>query len=230
MRMRKKKNIDKRIENCSDVIVLKPEEFKGNWNDFFGNDNPIYIEIGCGKGRFILEHARRNPNINYIGIERENNALIIATEKAEARQLENLAFLSYDALKLQDVFEENEVLRIYLNFSDPWPARKYENRRLTHNIFLKIYDYILAPFGQIHFKTDNQGLFEFSLEQFTKSGFRLQNLSLDLHNTKRSNVMTEYEMRFSEMGFRINRVEVLRISDIITTEEETVEEDLEEDK
>lgn len=214
MRMRKKKNIDKRIANCQDVMVLEPQEYKGQWNEYFDNNNPIYIEIGCGKGRFILEHARRNPEINYIAIEREENALIIATEKALDLELNNLVFLSFDALKLCDIFKENEISRIYLNFSDPWPQRKHEHRRLTHNIFVKIYDNILKPFGQLHFKTDNQHLFEFSLEQFTKTGYRLQNLSLDLHQTSTFNVMTEYEKRFSEQGFRIYRVEFVRTCDI----------------
>ncbi|MFI3228111.1 MAG: tRNA (guanosine(46)-N7)-methyltransferase TrmB [Clostridia bacterium] len=214
MRMRKKKNIDKRIANCSDVMVVTPEDYKGKWSEFFDNDNPIYIEIGCGKGRFILEHARLYPNINYVAIEREENALIIATEKALNMELNNLVFLSYDALEICKIFDENEVSRIYLNFSDPWPQRRHEHRRLTHSRFLANYDVILAPFGQLHFKSDNQHLFEFSLEQFTKCGFRLQNLSLDLHKTSRFNVMTEYEKRFSEQGFRIYRVEAVRTCDV----------------
>lgn len=221
MRMRKKKNIDKRIANCEDVMVFNPTEYKGKWLEYFDNENPIYIEIGCGKGRFILEHARRHPDINYIAIEREESALIIATEKALNMELNNLVFLSFDALKLNEIFNENEINRVYLNFSDPWPQRKHENRRLTHSIFLKSYDSVLSPYGQIHFKTDNQHLFEFSLEQFTNNGFRLQNLSLDLHKTKMNNVMTEYEERFSDLGFRINRVEALRISDIIELPEFT---------
>ena len=225
MRMRKKKNIDKRIASCEDVMVFSPEEYKGHWHEYFDNSNPIYIEIGCGKGKFILEHARRNPNTNYIAIEREENALIIATEKALNLELNNLVFLNFDALKICDIFNENEIARIYLNFSDPWPQRKHEHRRLTHNIFLKNYDFVLAPYGQLHFKTDNQHLFEFSLEQFTRTGFRLQNLSLDLHKTSGQNIMTEYEERFSSQGFRIYRVEALRITDVIepAKEDESLE-------
>lgn len=225
MRMRKKKNIDSRITNCSDVINFNPSKLKGKWCEFFQNNNPIYIEIGCGKGRFILENAEKYPNINFIGIEREENALIIATEKAQENKLDNLIFLNVDALKLNDIFEENEISRVYLNFSDPWPQRKHENRRLTHKIFLEIYDIVLAPFGQIHFKTDNQHLFEFSLEQFTNNALKLQNLSLDLHNTNRVNIMTEYEQRFSEAGFRIYRVEATRVSDIVEYSSEPEEND-----
>lgn len=213
MRMRKKKNIDKRIEQCSDVLATNPSSIKGKWKDFFENDNPIYLEIGCGKGRFILTHASNNPNINYIGIELEPSALIIATEKAQTMDLDNLIFINYDANKLNDIFLDDEISRLYLNFSDPWPARKYEKRRLTHTHFLEIYDKILCKNAQIHFKTDNQHLFEFSLEQFTRNSWYLQNLSLDLHKTNRVNVMTEYEEKFSNLGFRINRVEAVRIED-----------------
>lgn len=215
MRMKKKKNIDKRIANCEDVMIFNPTEYKGNWHEYFDNQNDIHIEIGCGKGRFILEHARRNPNVNFIAIEREENALIIATERALDLELNNLVFLNFDALKLCDIFNNNEIQRIYLNFSDPWPQRKHEHRRLTHSIFINIYNQVLAEFGQIHFKTDNQHLFEFSLEQLTKCGWRLQNLSLDLHKTKLNNIMTEYEERFSNAGFRINRVEAVRMCEAI---------------
>ena len=213
MRMRKKKNIDQRMENCSDVLATNPSELRGKWTEFFENDNPIYLEIGCGKGRFILTHAQNNPNINYIGVELEENALIIATEKAQTLNLENLVFINFNALKLCDIFEDNEVSRLYLNFSDPWPQRKHEKRRLTHTVFIEVYDRILCKNGQIHFKTDNQNLFEFSLEQLTRNAWYLQNLSLDLHNTQRPNIMTEYEERFSKLGFRINKVEAIRLSD-----------------
>ncbi|MFI3115090.1 MAG: tRNA (guanosine(46)-N7)-methyltransferase TrmB [Clostridia bacterium] len=230
MRMRKKKNIVTRIEKCSSVMVENPEENRGKWKSFFENDNPIYIEIGCGKGRFILEHARLYPNINFIAIEREENALITATEKAVDLEYENLVFLNFDALELSKIFCDDEIARIYLNFSDPWPQRKHEHRRLTHARFLESYKNVLAKNGQLHFKSDNQHLFEFSLEQFTKCGFSLQNLSLDLHKTSLFNVMTEYEERFSSQGFRIYRVEAVRfeeIKKIEQSEEETAVETVE---
>lgn len=218
MRMRKKKNIVTRIEKCSSVMVVKPEELRGKWKDFFKNDNPIYVEIGCGKGRFILEHAKLYPNINFIAIEREENALITATEKALNLDYKNLVFLNFDALELYKIFADFEISRIYLNFSDPWPQRKHEHRRLTHARFLDSYKKVLAKNGQLHFKSDNQHLFEFSLEQFTKCGFSLQNLSLDLHKTSLFNIMTEYEERFSSQGFRIYRVEAVRFEEILSAE------------
>ena len=210
MRMRKKKNLDTRLEACSDVMITDPAACKGQWRALFGNENPLHVEIGCGKGRFIVETARRNPDINYVAIERENGALIMATEKAMQLGLPNLKFISFDATYLTDIFADAEVNRIYLNFSDPWPPNNRRKRRLTHATYLRLYDQVLAKYGQVFFKTDNQGLFEFSLEEICGYGWLIQNISLDLHNSGMDNIMTEYEERFSNEGFRIYRLETCR--------------------
>ena len=210
MRMRKKKNLSTRLENCSSVIVTDPQALRGRWREQFGNDHPLYLEIGCGKGRFILESARRNPDINYLAMEREEGALIIAAEKAVENPLPNLLFLDFDATQLTEIFADGEIDRIYLNFSDPWPPNRQRKRRLTHSNFLSLYDCILGKYGQLHFKTDNQHLFEFSLEEICGFGWLVQNICLDLHNSDFDNIMTEYEQRFSQQGFRIYRLEACR--------------------
>ena len=210
MRMRKKKNLDSRLANCAPVLVADPENHKGNWRALFKNSNPLHLEIGCGKGRFIVETARRNPDINYVAIEREQGALVMATEKAMALELPNLQFLDFDAAGLTEIFADGEVDRIYLNFSDPWPPNRQRKRRLTHANFLALYDCILSKNGQVHFKTDNQHLFEFTLEEMCGYGWLIQNICLDLHNSGLDNIMTEYEEKFSKEGFRIYRLEACR--------------------
>lgn len=210
MRMRKKKNLDSRLANCAPVLVADPENHKGHWRALFKNNNPLHLEIGCGKGRFIVETARRNPDINYVAIEREQGALVMATEKAMALELPNLQFLDFDAAGLTDIFADGEVDRIYLNFSDPWPPNRQRKRRLTHSLFLALYDCILSKNGQVHFKTDNQHLFEFTLEEMCGYGWLIQNICLDLHNSDLDNIMTEYEEKFSKEGFHIYRLEACR--------------------
>lgn len=207
MRMRKKKNLDVRLERCASVMVPEPTALRGKWSALFGNDNPIRLEIGCGKGRFILESAQREPDVNFIAIEREEGALIMATEKAVQMQLPNLRFLSFDAAALREIFAPGEVSLIYLNFSDPWPPNRQRKRRLTWRTFLTVYDEILAETGAIFFKTDNQRLFEWSLGELCQNGWLLQNISLDLHHSDYDNIMTEYEEKFSSQGSRIYRVE-----------------------
>ena len=221
MRMRKKKNLDARLEACSAVLVSEPAAHKGNWRALFGNNNPLHLEIGCGKGRFIIETARRNPDINYLAIEREEGALIMGTERAMELSLPNLLFLDFDASNLTDIFADGEIDRIYLNFSDPWPPNRQRKRRLTHANFLALYDCVLAKNGQLHFKTDNQRLFEFSLEEICGYGWLIQNICLDLHNSDFDNIMTEYEERFSKEGFRIYRLEACRRSEDTLTRAHT---------
>ena len=211
MRMRKKKNLDTRLANCAPVLVSDPEQHKGQWRALFGNTNPLHLEIGCGKGRFIIETARRNPDINYLAIEREEGALIMATEKAMELSLPNLQFLDVDAAGLTNIFADGEIDRIYLNFSDPWPPNRQRKRRLTWRAYLEVYDEILRQQGDLCFKTDNQRFFEWSLQEICQFGWLLQNISLDLHNSDfEGNVMTEYEEKFSSEGSRIYRVEARR--------------------
>lgn len=208
MRMRKKKNCDIRLEKCESLWIKNPEELKGKWNDLFGNSNPIHIEIGCGKGQFITGMAEQNPDINYVAIDVVPDVLVIALEKATAKDIKNVRFIIADAAKLGDYFEQFEISRIYLNFSDPWKKKKQAKRRLTHKNFLDIYKKLLRNGDFIYFKTDNRPLFEFSLNSFAEENFKMQNITFDLHNSGyEGNVMTEYETRFSEQGMPIYRVE-----------------------
>ncbi len=208
MRMRKKKNCAERMERCTEVWIKNPQDYKGSWCNLFGNNNPIHIEIGCGKGRFITETAKVNPDINYIAIEKVEDVIVMAMEKATEAELKNVVFVDMDAEKIEEVFEKGEIQRIYLNFSDPWKKNKQAKRRLTHKNFLDKYKLVLNAGDYIYFKTDNRALFEFSLNSFAEEDFKMQNISLDLHNSKfEGNIMTEYEQRFAEQGMPIYRVE-----------------------
>lgn len=210
MRMRKKKNLDVRFAKCAEVMIADPAAHRGNWQAVFGNANPVHLEIGCGKGRFVLESARRMPEVNFVAIEIEEGALIMATEAAaaQAEQTPNVRFISFDAAALPEIFAAGELSRIYLNFSDPWPRNNQRKRRLTWRGFLEGYGTVLQDDGEIIFKTDNQKLFEWSLSEFCQNNWLIQNISLDLHATTMENIMTEYEEKFSNLGFRIYRVEV----------------------
>lgn len=183
-------------------VVHEPEKLKGHWKDFYGNRNPIHIEIGMGKGRFIRELAKLNPQINYIGIEKYSSVLIRALEKINQEDLKNLVFIRMDAEEINQVFSKNEVDRIYLNFSDPWPKEKHAKRRLTSRQFLERYHQFLSVDGKVKFKTDNHDLFIFSLEELEASGWTLSSCSYDLHHSEYAdgNIMTEYEEKFSGEG------------------------------
>ncbi len=211
MRMRKKKNLDIRFAACADVMVFEPKEYRGKWGSLFSGAHPVHVEIGCGKGRFAISMAETHPEINFIAVEREEGALIMAAESSRLAPLPNLKFVSIDASELQDVFAPGEVDRIYLNFSDPWPPNRQRKRRLTWRSYLEVYDNILEKHGDICFKTDNQRFFEWTLQEICQFGWLIQNVSLDLHNSGfEGNIMTEYEMRFSSEGARIYRLEARR--------------------
>lgn len=207
MRMRKKKNRDQRFLNCISLAEVNPENNKGKWNLVFENQNPIHLEIGCGKGGFVTECAKQNPDINFVALEKCLDVIILAMEKVKENGLTNVRFILSDAEKLTDIFEEDEVSVIYLNFSDPWKKSKQAKRRLTYRTFLKIYEQILKPEGEVRFKTDNRPLFNFSLEEFENYGANVSNVTFDLHNSvyNDSNIQTEYEKNFSAQGFTINR-------------------------
>ena len=211
MRLRNIPGADEVIRNC-DWVIKEPADKKGKWNTVFGNENPIHIEVGMGKGQFITEMAKRNPQINYIGIERYTSVLLRAVQKREQlpteEALPNLLYLCIDASELPEIFAKDEVAKIYLNFSDPWPKSRHEKRRLTYKTFLDTYKQILPENGEIHFKTDNRGLFEYSLASFSQYGMVINKVWLDLHASDyEGNVMTEYERKFSEKGQVIYRVE-----------------------
>ena len=208
MRMRKKKNCAARIERCGDIRITDPENHKGKWNEVFGNDNPIHVEIGCGKGSFIVGMAKMYPDVNFIAIEKVEDVIVMAMEKAIANEIENVRFMDLDAERIEEFFEKGEIKRIYLNFSDPWKKGKQAKRRLTHKNFLDRYKKVLNSGDYIWFKTDNQKLFEFSLNSFCAEGFKLRNITLDLHNSDfEGNVITEYEQRFMDLGQPIYRLE-----------------------
>lgn len=194
------------------IAIKNEKEQKGKWSEVFGNDHPIYMEIGMGKGQFLLNLAKQNPHINYIGIERYSSVLLRALEKFDTDEfaaLENIKFICMDAFELPEAFELGEVSRIYLNFSDPWPKARHARRRLTSKQFLAQYDKVLSKGGLVEFKTDNRALFEFSLEQVEEAGWKLLGHTYDLHHNEEmnsGNVMTEYEEKFSSMGNPIHKL------------------------
>ena len=194
------------------IAVKNGKEYKGKWNGLFQNDNPIHIEIGMGKGQFILNLAKQNQDINYVGIERYSSVLLRALEKfdtEEFSELNNVRFICMDAMELPEVFELGEVAKIYLNFSDPWPKARHARRRLTSTQFLAQYDKVLKNEGVVEFKTDNRSLFEFSLEQVEEANWKLLGKTFDLHHDPQmneGNVMTEYEEKFSSMGNPIHKL------------------------
>ncbi|WP_342472154.1 tRNA (guanosine(46)-N7)-methyltransferase TrmB [Metasolibacillus sp. FSL H7-0170] len=209
MRLRNKPWAEEFIHAHPDVILPNPEQHKGDWSSVFGNDHPIHIEVGTGKGQFMLGMALQNPDINYIGIELYDSVIVSALERiVEADKPANLRLLKVNGAKLQDYFAKGDVNRVYLNFSDPWPKARHAKRRLTHESFLAIYENVLIERGEIHFKTDNRGLFEYSLVSMNAYGMALNYVSLDLHaNMPEDNVMTEYEEKFSAKGQPIYRLE-----------------------
>ena len=208
MRVRKRKGAEDYLENHPQYVILNPEDAKGKWHQVFGNDNPIHIEVGSGKGAFITGMALQNPNINYIGIDIQVSVLSYALDKVIESQAPNVRLLRVDGSSLTNYFEDGEVALMYLNFSDPWPKTRHEKRRLTYKTFLETYQQILPEHGEIHFKTDNRGLFEYSLASFSQYGMILKQVWLDLHASNyESNVMTEQEQKFSAKGQVIYRVE-----------------------
>ncbi|MDQ0272225.1 tRNA (guanosine(46)-N7)-methyltransferase TrmB [Cytobacillus purgationiresistens] len=209
MRQRNKPWAKDMLAENPQYVIASPESNKGKWREYFGNDHPIHIEIGTGKGRFITGMAKQNPEINYIGIELAESVIVSALELIIEEELPNVKLMNINAEDLRDIFAKNETNRVYLNFSDPWPKKRHAKRRLTYKNFLSLYEDILPEKGEIHFKTDNQGLFEYSLTSFSEYGMLLTYVSLDLHKSEyEGNIMTEYEEKFSKKGSRIFRCEV----------------------
>lgn len=206
MRLRNVKNKEE-IMNNSSYLIRDYEGLKGNWKSLFKNDNPIYIEIGMGKGKFIIDNAKMFPNINFIGIEKFDSVIVKALQKIP-EGLDNLIMLRADALNIDEIFD-HEIDRIYLNFSDPWPKKRHTNRRLTSKPFLKLYDNLFKNSKHIIQKTDNRHLFEFSIMEFTSYGYQINELSLDLYSDNyEDNVPTEYETKFVNKGQVIYRIDV----------------------
>lgn len=204
MRLRNIRGAQEIIESCS-WVIQEPQKQKGCWSQVFGSGNPIHIEVGMGKGRFLMDMAKAHPEIDYVGIEMYDSVLLRAVQKAESLEdvPENFRFIRMDARELPDVFDRGEVEKIYLNFSDPWPKDRHAKRRLTSRQFLQRYKRFLLPGQQVEFKTDNKVLFEFSLEEIKESGWILDGCTFDLHHDEemnKGNIMTEYEEKFSSMG------------------------------
>lgn len=197
----------------SRFVVHEPAAQKGKWHEVFGNDHPVHIEIGMGKGRFMMELAAANPDINYVGIEKYSTVLLRAVQKMDAQELPNLRLIRMEAEELCEVFDRGEVAKIYLNFSDPWPKDRHAKRRLPSRQFLARYDEILAADGRIEFKTDNAALFDFALEELAPAGWKPEAVTRDLHhdgNMLAGNIMTEYEEKFSAMGNPIYKYIIYR--------------------
>lgn len=210
MRQRKLKDLDERMAKVDHWIVDKPEEQKGNWKEYFGNDKDIYLEIGCGKGQFVNKHAMVSPHNNYLALEGQESVIVRAMDKAEENQLENLGFLSVYMLDICDYFADGELTGIYLNFSDPWPKARHAKRRLTHRNFLSKYATVVKPGGFIEIKTDNDGLYDFTIEEIKDLNMEILEETTNLHETcfESKKFMTEYEEKFSGRGKNINYVKV----------------------
>ncbi|OHX51687.1 tRNA (guanosine(46)-N7)-methyltransferase TrmB [Planococcus salinarum] len=210
MRARYKPWAAELIEAHPEILIPEPATLKGKWQEEFGNSNPLHIEAGSGKGRFITGLALANPDINYIGIELFDSVIVMALQTVLEQEggIPNLRLLRVNAQEMESFFEKNEVDRMYLNFSDPWPKTRHAKRRLTHESFLRLYETVLPKNGEIHFKTDNRGLFEYSLTSISEYGMLLKDVSLDLHaNEPEWNIMTEYEEKFMKKGQPIYRME-----------------------
>lgn len=218
MRMRKKPGTDEKLSVKGELLIKKPEDFKGRWHLAFSNDRPVHLELGCGKGQFVTGLAARYPNLNFVAVEIKGEVILQAIERAEAQGLSNIRFIHGNIRELETWFTPDEVSHLYLNFSDPWPKGRHDKRRLTHHRFLKSYAKILSADGWVHVKTDNRDLFEFTLNQCFDLGLKLRNLSLDLHgilprgkferNAPEDIITTEYEDRFTRLGMPIYYVEI----------------------
>ena len=209
MRLKHIKDADIIIKKSS-YLVSNPENYKGKWNEIFNNDNDIFVEIGTGKGKFIISLALENPNINYIGIEKYDTPLVSAVKKLEDINISNLKLICFDASNIENVFDK-EISKIYLNFSDPWPKKRHEKRRLTSFNFLSKYDIIFKGEKLIEFKTDNEDLFLYSIVSLTNYGYRIVDISLDLHKKiDFDNIVTEYENKFSNKGFKIKYLKAVK--------------------
>ena len=214
MRLRRKPWVDEAIRSFDAFVFSKDrapgEERKGKWRELFGREAPLHVELGTGKGDFISQLAERLPDVDFIGIEMEQDVLYSAAKKVAEKELGNVRLLVFDINHIETIFAPGEIDRIYINFCDPWPKKRHAKRRLTYGTFLEKYRNLLKRGGELHFKTDNRSLFDFSLEQFREAGLEVRDISFDLHAEGREdNIMTEYERKFSGFGEKIHRCEVV---------------------
>lgn len=213
MRRRKKKGSDLKLLSYENYVKNQDiESLKGQWSKVFGNDNEIHAEFGTGRGKFITTLAKLNPNINYIAMEIKEEVLLKAVEKAADDNLTNITFIWGNVNSIEDYFDKNELSRVYINFCDPWPKKRWAKRRLTHTNFLQKYYHILKDDGEVHFKSDNEKLFEFTLNEFCNNPWKMKNISLDLANNEDiENITTEYEDKFISQGLKIYRCEAQKV-------------------
>ncbi len=209
MRMRRMRNLQPRMEKCAAYRIDQPQVRKGDWRSLMPGAAALWVEVGCGKGKFTAETAAENPNVLLIAVERCREAMVVAMEKAKAMELKNVFFIDMDVAAMEDIFAAGEIDRLFINFPDPWPRKKNAKRRLTHRSFLDKYCRVVRPGGEIHFKTDNAPLFEYSLEEFAACGLEVKNLTRNLHENGVVGIMTGYEEKFYALGTPINRCEVV---------------------
>ena len=209
MRMRKMKNRDSRMERCGELRITEPAEKKGAWRALKPDCTQLWVEVGCGKGKFTAETAEANPDVLLIAVERCREAMVVAMEKAQSMGLTNVFFIDMDVEKIEEIFAPGEIDRLFINFPDPWPRKKNAKRRLTYRTFLDKYCRVIKEGGEIHYKTDNAPLFEFSVEEFAACGLEVKNLTRNLHENGIVGIMTGYEEKFHALGTPINRCEVV---------------------
>ena len=209
MRMRRMRNLEPRTEKCAAYRIAEPASRKGNWRDLMPGAKVLWVEVGCGKGKFTAVTAAANPDVLLIAVEKCREAMVVAMEKAKAMELKNVFYIDMDVANIEDIFGPGEIDRLFINFPDPWPRKKNAKRRLTHRSFLDKYCRVVREGGELHFKTDNAPLFEFSVEEFAACGLEVKNLTRDLHKDGIVGIMTGYEEKFHSLGTPINRCEVV---------------------
>ncbi len=209
MRMRRMRNLEPRMEKCAAYRIEEPALRKGSWKSLKPDTTALWVEVGCGKGKFTAETAQANPDVLLIAVERCREAMVVAMEKAKSLGLTNVFYIDMDVAAIEDIFAAGEIDRLFINFPDPWPRKKNAKRRLTHRSFLDKYCRVVRENGEIHFKTDNAPLFEYSVEEFAACGLEVKNLTRDLHKDGVVGIMTGYEEKFHALGTPINRCEVV---------------------
>ena len=209
MRMRRMKNLEPRMEKCAALRITQPEQMQGKWRQLMPGCTALWVEVGCGKGKFTTETAQANPDVLLIAVERCREAMVVAMEKAQTMELKNVYFIDMDVANIEEIFAPGEMDRLFINFPDPWPRKKNAKRRLTHRGFLDKYCRTVKEGGEFHFKTDNAPLFEFSVEEFAACGLQVNNLTRNLHENGIVGIMTGYEEKFHALGTPINRCEVV---------------------
>ncbi len=225
MRMRRMRNLEPRMERCAALRIAEPESLQGSWRSLKPDCTALWVEVGCGKGKFTAETAQANPDVLLIAVERCREAMVVAMEKAREMGLTNVYYIDMDVANIEAIFAPQEIDRLFINFPDPWPRKKNRKRRLTHRSFLDKYCRVVRPEGEIHFKTDNAPLFEFSVEEFHTCGLEVKNLTRNLHENGIVGIMTGYEEKFHALGTPINRCEVICKPFQLPPEEKQVQEE-----